>query len=73
MDTDKLNQAVQDCVRDAIGKHDPIAALFKSLDELKTAGWPLHQIELVRKASMQMISGIYGVRADDSTEQPESH
>jgi hypothetical protein len=73
MDTDKLNQAVQDCVRNAIGKHDPIAALLESLDQLKAQGWPSHQIEVVRKPAMQMISGIYGVRQADNDDESNSH
>jgi hypothetical protein len=39
-----------------------MAALLDCLDELKSRGWPSHQLELVRGAAMQIISGVYGVQ-----------
>ncbi len=68
MDADIINQAVKDCVRESIGKHDPIATLLAELDKLQAEGWPMHQIEMVRTTSLRMLSAIYNVSGAEADE-----
>ena len=70
MDQDAINKAVKDCVREALGQHEPLLALQGSLDALKTAGWPNAEIEIVRNTCLRMLRVIYD--ADGSEEKDQA-
>ena len=69
MDQDAINKAVKDCVREALGQHEPLLALQGSLDALKTAGWPNAEIEIVRNTCLRMLGSYH---ADGSEEKDQA-
>ncbi len=73
MNQTKINQAVKDCVREALGQHDPLAALLVSLAQLKDAdGWNDSERDIVKKTSLRMLSVIYDADGGEEIEQAET-
>ena len=70
MDQDAINKAVKDCVREALGQHEPLLALQRSLDALKAAGWSYGDIDIVRNTCLRMLKVIYD--ADGSEEKDQA-
>ena len=70
MDQNAINEAVKNCVREAIGKHEPLLALQGSLDALKAAGWSYGDIDMVRNTCLRMLKVIYD--ADGSEQRDQS-
>jgi hypothetical protein len=63
MSIKEINEAVRKCVRDALGKRDPLKALQNCLEALKAKGWRLGDVDMVRNAALRMLSVIYDVSA----------
>jgi hypothetical protein len=70
MDQLAINEAVKNCVREALGEHEPLLALQRSLDELNAAGWSNSDIEIVRNTCLRMLKVIYD--ADGSEERDQT-
>jgi len=69
MEQTAINEAVTNCLRGALGKHDPLMALQDSLDALRAEGWPLAEIENVKKACLRMLTAIYDPGGAEQREQ----
>ena len=65
----RINEAVKNCVREAIGEDDPLTALQSAMVRLAAAGWPKAEIDAVRIAAIRMLSMIYDAGSKEVDDQ----
>ena len=69
MNQHAINEAVKNCVREALGQHEPLLALQGKIDALKNAGWSYGDIDIVRNTSLRMLKVIYDPDGSEEKEQ----
>jgi hypothetical protein len=71
MNQQAINEAVKNCVREALGQHEPLTALQSSLDGLKAAGCSYGDVDLVRNTCLRMLKVIYDADRSEEKDQAE--
>jgi uncharacterized protein HemX len=71
MEQSKINEAVKNCVREALDQDDPLTALQSAIDRLAASGWPKAEIDTIRNAAIRMLSVIYDVGGQEADDQAE--
>jgi hypothetical protein len=71
MDQHAINEAVKNCVREALGQHEPLLALQGALDKLEATGWTHPDIEIVRNTCLRMLKVIYDAGGSEEKDQAE--
>ena len=66
---DRINEAVKDCVRRALGNHNPLAHLQDCINEHRARGWSKADLEVVRNTCLRMLSMIYDVGVAEADDQ----
>jgi hypothetical protein len=68
MEQSRINKAVKDCVREALGKENPLLSLQECIDAHEASGWPKAELEILKKTCLRMLSVIYDVSGMEGNE-----
>ncbi len=71
MNQARLNEAVNECVRHALGEPEPLRAIEEYIQSLRDDQWPMGQMEVVKATAMRMVSSIYDAGGAEADEQAD--